>query len=72
MPDRAGAEDEVAAGDLQNKIPFRVGGGGSDRTLRRSSQLFWPTETECSNESSTEFRKREESLEKTYLEGFFL
>ncbi|KAG1334346.1 hypothetical protein COCNU_03G004650 [Cocos nucifera] len=62
--DRAGAGgDEVAAGDLQNKVPSRVGGGGSGRTLRRSSQLFWPIEMECSGESSAEFQEGEESLE---------
>ena len=56
MPNRAEAEgDEVTVGDLQNKVPSKVGGGGSDRTLRRSSQLFWPTEMKYLGMSSIEF-----------------
>ena len=62
--DRAGVkEDEVAIGDLQNKVPSEVDGGGSNGILRRSSQLFWPTEMECSDKSSAEFWEGEESLE---------
>ena len=64
-------EDEVAIGDLQNKVPFGVGGGSSGRTLQRSSQLFWPTEMECSRmesellalEGRGELLRGEESLE---------
>ena len=64
MPNRVGVkEDEVAIDDLQNKVSSEVDRGGSGRTLQRSSQLFWPTDMECSGMSSIEFREGEESLE---------
>ena len=48
-------EEETAVSDLQNKVSSGVGGGGSDRILRRSSQLFWPIEMECLEKSSKKF-----------------
>ena len=55
MPNRTGVEeDEVAVGDLQNKISSGVGGGGSNKILRQSSQLFWPIEMEYSGKKVAE------------------
>ena len=48
--------------NLQNKVPSGASGGGSGRTLQRSSQL-WPTGMECSRMSSAELREGEKSLE---------
>ena len=71
--DRAGVEkEEVTVGDLQNKVPPKVGGGGFGKILRQSSQLFWPIRMECLGKSAIKFWKEEESLEKMYLEDSFL
>ena len=64
-------EDKAATGDLQYKSRPEPQVGGSDKTLRRSSQLFWPTKMEYSIEKIAEYREGEENLRKTYLENPF-
>ena len=71
--DRAGVEDEVTVGDQQNKVPFRVDGGGSSRSsddqINFSDQQNWSAQK---REVTLELLRREESQEETYLEGPFL